>query len=64
MSLIYAVNFGKSPGNDRGMKTSTQKEKDSLSFEIWIFRNTMYNGQPDCACDSVSTMLIYLQQSI
>ena len=43
MLLIYTVKSGQSLGNDRGMKTSTQKLKDPLSFEILIFRN----GLPD-----------------
>jgi hypothetical protein len=34
---------GKSLGSDRGKKTSMQKVKDPMSFEIWIFQN----GQPD-----------------
>ena len=38
---------GKSLGSNRGKKTSMQKVKDPLSFEIWIF----HNGQPDCDHD-------------
>ena len=34
-------------GRKRGKKTSTQKEKDLLSFEIWI----VHNVQPDCDDD-------------
>ena len=45
--LIYTVKSGKNLGSDRGKKTSTQKVKDPLSFEIWILRN----GQPDCDDD-------------
>ena len=37
------VNTTKSLGSDRGKKKSTYKVKDTLSFEIWIFRS----GQPD-----------------
>jgi hypothetical protein len=47
--LIYTVKSGKSLGSDRGKKTSTQKVKDPLSFEIWILRN----GQPDCDDDGI-----------
>ena len=45
--LIYTVKSGKSLGSDRGKKTSMQKVKDPLSFEIWILQN----GQPDCDDD-------------
>ena len=48
--LIYTVKSGKSLGSDRGKKTSTQKVKDPLSFEIWILRNS----QPDCDDDCKS----------
>ena len=41
--LIYTIKSGKSLGGDRGKKTSTQKVKDPLSFEIWVFQN----GRPD-----------------
>ena len=42
------IQSGQSFGSDRGsknkkIKKSTQKVKDPLSFEIWIFRN----GQED-----------------
>ena len=43
MLVIYTVRFAKSIDIHRGKKTSTLKDKDPLSFEIWIFRN----GQPD-----------------
>ena len=43
MLFIYTVKSGKSLGNNRGKKQSTQKVKDPLSLEIWIFRN----GQSD-----------------
>ena len=49
MLLIFTVKSGKSLDSDRGKKTSTQKIKDSLSFEIWIFRN----GQLDCDDDHI-----------
>ena len=45
--LIYTGKSGTSLGSDRGKKTSTQKVKDPLSFEIWIFRT----GQSDCDDD-------------
>jgi len=41
--LIYTVNSGKSPCNDRGNKRLRKNVKDPFSFEIWIF----LNGQPD-----------------
>ena len=47
MLLTYTFKSGESIDSDRGKKTSTQKVKDPLSFEIWIFRN----GQPDCDDD-------------
>ena len=43
------IKSGKSIGNDRGKKTSTKEANDSLSFEIWMFRN----GQPDCDGDRI-----------
>ena len=39
MIPIYTFKSDKSLGSDRGQKTSTQKVKDPLSFEIWIFLN-------------------------
>jgi len=35
--LVYTVKSNKIPGSDGGKKTSTQKVKDPLPFEIWIF---------------------------
>jgi uncharacterized membrane protein YqiK len=34
---MYTVKSGESLGSDRGKKTSTEKVKDPLSFEMWIF---------------------------
>ena len=31
-------------GSDRGNKTSTLKVKDTLSFEIWLFRNGQHEA--------------------
>jgi len=47
MLLINTVKSAESLSSDGGKKTSTQKVKDPLSFEIWIFRN----GQQDCDHD-------------
>ena len=47
--LIYTVMSGKSLVSDRGKKLCTLKLQDSLSFEIWIFRN----GQPYCDDDRI-----------
>jgi len=47
MLLIYTVKYDKSIGSDRGKKTSTQKVKHPLSFEIWIIRNGYPHGDDD-----------------
>ena len=47
MLLINTVKSAKRLSSDGGKKTSTQKVKDPLSFEIWILRNC----QPDCDHD-------------